>query len=84
MQNASVPQTCSFPSLQEGCSPRVNGFIRNSSTRKELLGLVRTVIVKRAVSMESSNPLRSWSVTLPEVRESEKFAAVKSWCKAEV
>ncbi len=84
MQNVSIPQACSFPSLQEGCSPRVNGFIRNSSTRKELLGVVGAVVVKRALSMESSNPLRSWSVTLPEVRESEKFGAVKSWCKAEV
>ncbi len=84
MQNVSMSQAWSFPSLQEGCSCRGNGFIRNSSMRKEMLGVAGAAVVTRALTMASSSPLRSWSVTLPEVRESEKFGAVKSWCKAEV
>ncbi len=84
MQSVSMSQAWSFPSLQECCSCRGNRFIRNSSMGKEMLGVAGAAVVTRALTMVSSSPLRSWSVTLPEVRESEKFGAVKSWCKSEV
>ncbi len=80
----STSQALSFPSIQECCSRRGNGFVHNSIMREEMLGVAGAAVVKRALTMASSSPLRSWSVMLPEIMESEKFGAVKSWCKAEV